>query len=265
MIKSCYQWQEAGQNYILVTIVAVAGSSPRESGARLAVSAQNTAGTIGGGWLEWDAILVARNMLLKDQSELMKTIILGPETGQCCGGKVTLHFRRGNPELLSEIAQTEATLKAQEPIVHIYGAGHVGRALAEALSPLPLQVTLIDSREGEIAQCQAAAVQKELTNTPVAFAENAPNGSAHVIMTHDHALDAQIAGAVLEKGDFRYLGIIGSETKRARFLKAFGEVGYAQSLIDRITCPIGGKDIADKRPEVIAALTATEIIKAVLS
>jgi xanthine dehydrogenase accessory factor len=263
MIKSCQIWQEAQQSYIVVTIQTVVGSSPREVGASLAVSAQDVAGTIGGGWLEWETIQTAREMLNSRQTTLVKTTTLGPETGQCCGGKVTLHFKLGNLKILSALALADANEKAKRPLIHVYGAGHVGRALAQALSPLPLQIFLLDSRENELAQCQAVGVQKELTHSPVVFAENAPDDTAHVIMTHDHALDAQIAGAILEKGNFRYLGIIGSKSKRARFRKAFQQMGHTKQLIDRVTCPIGGKDVSDKRPEVIAALTAAEIVRAV--
>jgi xanthine dehydrogenase accessory factor len=265
MIMSCQIWQETQQNYIIVTIQTVIGSSPRDVGASLAVSAQDVAGTIGGGWLEWDAIQKAREMLISSETALTKTATLGPETGQCCGGKVTLNFRLGNQEMLSALALAEATEKAKQPIIHIYGAGHVGRALAQTLSLLPFYIVLIDSRENELTQCQAVGVQKELTHSSVAFAENAPDDCAHVIMTHDHTLDAQIAGAILDKGNFRYLGIIGSKSKRARFRKAFQQMGHGKPLIDRIICPIGGKDVTDKRPEVIAALAAAEIVRAILA
>jgi xanthine dehydrogenase accessory factor len=84
------------------------------------------------------------------------------------------------------------------------------------------------------------------------------------VMTHSHALDSLITGVVLERGDFRYLGLIGSQSKAARFRSAFRAMGLPEERIARLICPIGGTEVHDKRPEVIAALAAAEIIKALM-
>ena len=89
-------------------------------------------------------------------------------------------------------------------------------------------------------------------------------GAAHVILTHSHALDSLIASAILERKSFAYLGIIGSRTKKAVFLKAFRAMGHDEALLKRIVCPIGGRAVRDKRSAVIAALTAAEIVTHVL-
>jgi xanthine dehydrogenase accessory factor len=261
---TCNAWFFSGRDFIFVTISGVVGSAPREAGATLAVSAEGIVGTIGGGRLEWDAIAEARAMLASGKSTKQSTIALGPVIGQCCGGRVTLSFQRGNAKLISQLVEAETAEITARPLVHIYGAGHVGRALANALAPLPLRVLLIDSRADELARCLAVRVEKYHTETLVSRAEEAPPNSAHVIMTHSHTLDSLIAGAVLERGDFRYLGIIGSKTKRASFLKAFRTIGITKPMLDRVICPIGGNAVADKRPEIIAALTAAEIVQALL-
>jgi xanthine/CO dehydrogenase XdhC/CoxF family maturation factor len=103
------------------------------------------------------------------------------------------------------------------------------------------------------------------SDAPAGLAESAPENAAHVVMTHSHALDSVIAGAVLERGRFRYLGIIGSRTKRNSFRRAFREIGIAPEMIARVVCPIGGSRVKDKRPEVIAALAAAEIATALLA
>ena len=99
-----------------------------------------------------------------------------------------------------------------------------------------------------------------VTDRTLTEVEAAPTDAAYLVMTHSHALDALIAGAVLERGDFRYLGIIGSRTKRKRFEAAFRQQGIAARDIARITCPIGSPSVRDKRPAVIAALAAAELI-----
>ncbi len=67
---------------------------------------------------------------------------------------------------------------------------------------------------------------------------------------------------MLERGDFAYLGLIGSRTKRARFERGFRELGIPAARIAAMACPIGGTALRDKRPPVIAALAAAEMLMA---
>ena len=230
----------------------------------MVVSAASVAGTIGGGRLEWDAIETARIMLSGKSKSRAISVALGPAIGQCCGGKVTLAIAAGTPADVQQLQALEATHRKACPSVLIHGAGHVGRALASALSLLPFHTTLIDSRAEELERFGGTGVEIIHTTTPVGLAESAPTGAAHVIMTHSHALDSLIAAAVLERGDFRYLGIIGSKTKKALFRKAFRETGFAEEQIRRVICPIGGRAVKDKRPEVIAVMVAAEITVALM-
>ncbi|HHY50369.1 MAG TPA: xanthine dehydrogenase accessory protein XdhC, partial [Alphaproteobacteria bacterium] len=99
---------------------------------------------------------------------------------------------------------------------------------------------------------------------PEAVVRAAPAGSAFVILTHDHALDFLIAFEALRRADAPYVGMVGSKTKRARFRSWYlGEGGDAAAL-GRLVLPIGGTAYpaapGDKRPEVIAALAAAEIL-----
>jgi xanthine dehydrogenase accessory factor len=258
------QCHNSGLAFALVTIIEAAGSTPREQGVCMVVSSASVAGTIGGGRLEWDAIETARVMLSEKSKSRTISVALGSAIGQCCGGKVTLAMMAGTLADAQRLREQEASQRKARPSVLIHGAGHVGRALAGALSLLPFHTRLIDSRAEELARFGGADVDVIHTATPVALAESAPTGSAHVIMTHSHALDGLIAAAVLERGDFSYLGIIGSKTKKALFHKAFREAGIAEEQIRRVICPIGGSAVKDKRPEVIAAMVAAEITAALL-
>jgi xanthine dehydrogenase accessory factor len=252
---------DARESFAVVT----AGSTPRERGAAMVVSRASVAGTIGGGRLEWDAIEAARAMLRERSKSRAISVALGPAIGQCCGGRVTLTLEPGEKRHVQALKQQETREHAARPLVMIYGAGHVGRALAQALALLPFRITLVDSRAGELELCNVSGLETILTEAPVALAEQAREGSAHVVMTHSHALDCQIAAAVLERDAFRYLGIIGSKTKKASFRKAFRAIGLTEERIGRVVCPIGGGSVSDKRPEVIAALAAAEITTALLA
>lgn len=253
-------WLGAGTPAVVVTVARVRGSTPREAGAAMAVTTDAVAGTIGGGRFEWEAVAAARRLIDTGGAAGEVAIPLGPEIGQCCGGHAVVRLARATPALLSGLSADEALARAARPEVVIYGAGHVGRALAQALSPLPFAVRLVDSRAAAFAGFAAADVTTVVTERMTTEVAAATAGAAHVIMTHSHALDAVIAIEVLLRGEFRYLGIIGSRTKRRRLLSAFRDHGIAPAELARVTCPIGAGAVRDKRPAVIAALTAAELL-----
>lgn len=255
----------AGTPLVEVRVAEALGSTPREAGAFMLVSERAVGGTIGGGRLEWDAIAAARGMLAEDVTARRMEVPLGPSIGQCCGGRVTLSLKRLDARRTQELAAAIRAAEAARPQVLVLGAGHVGRALARALGALPLAVRLVDSRAEELAGFDAPGVLTLLTDRSPEEVAAAPPGSGFAIMTHSHALDSLLAASILERGDFRYLGLIGSASKRARFIGGFRDLGIAEDRIARIVCPVGGGALRDKRPEVIAALAAAEIAVAMLA
>ena len=132
-----------------------------------------------------------------------------------------------------------------------------------AIRDVPLAVTLVDSRP-ETLNGLPESVCCEAVAMPEALVETAPPLSGFVVMTHDHGLDFLITAAALARGDAAYVGMIGSATKRARFASHLRDLGRP-SDIHRLTLPIGASALRDKRPEVIAALTASELLTCLLS
>ncbi|MEM8794929.1 MAG: xanthine dehydrogenase accessory protein XdhC [Pseudomonadota bacterium] len=243
---------------ILVRVAAARGSAPRDEDAFMVVNEKATAGTVGGGQLEYMAIDHARRMLSDDIKEDVIKFPLGPETGQCCGGNVTLRLEYvKNPAPLLEQASIN---RNAEPHVYVFGTGHVGKALCIALSALPVVTHAVDQREAELSLV-TDEVEKHLSALPEAIIENAPPGSAFVAMTHDHALDFLIIASALKRRDTSYVGMIGSKTKRVQFERWHQREGGVQRDRDRLTSPIGGPS-KDKRPAVIAAFAAAEILRA---
>lgn len=244
---------------VQVRISHVQGSSPREAGAEMFVSASAMFGTIGGGQLEYMALERARRMLAKDEAHCVMDVPLGPEIGQCCGGRVELRLDRMDAGAQAAALKAEAVERAARPEVLVFGAGHVGRALVRALGLLPVRVSLIDSRKAELSQ--ASCNDKRLTALPESEVRKAAPGAAYVIATHDHALDFLLAAEALARGDAGYVGMIGSATKRARFLS--WARAHAEGVDpERLICPMGAAGLGDKRPEVIAAHISAEVIAA---
>jgi len=251
---------------VLVEVTGAAGSTPRDTDAWMLVAAESLFGTIGGGQLEYMAIDHGRRALKRGDAPDTLTIPLGPEIGQCCGGRVALAFTRIDREKAAMLIERSDLEIAGRPHVYVFGAGHVGDALAMALSLVPVRTVLVDTRENELsAVADIPGIETCLTAMPEAVVRDAPPGSAFVILTHDHALDFLIAAEALRRDDASYVGMIGSKTKRSTFKNWLSrEIGRPE-LFDRLVCPIGGTTVKDKRPAVIAALAAAEVMAAALN
>jgi xanthine dehydrogenase accessory factor len=244
---------------ICAELTAVRGSSPREAGAFMLIGREAALGTIGGGALEYMVIARARQALRDGLPADTLDVPLGPEIGQCCGGRVEVGLRVVDAPLGLRLVQRLEAEAVRRPHVYLFGAGHVGQALAQALLPLPLNVHVVDTRADELAGLPQG-VDATVAALPEAVVRSAPSGSSFVILTHDHALDFLIAAEALKRVDAPYIGMVGSRTKRARFRSWFLAEGGDEAALRQLVLPIGASPLRDKRPEVIAALAAAEIM-----
>jgi xanthine dehydrogenase accessory factor len=251
------------RHVVQVQLSRVRGSSPREAGTCMFVAAAGLWGTIGGGQLEYIAIDHARRMLKQHVLSDSLDVPLGPEIGQCCGGRVEMQLTRMRQADRKAALATQAAAQQMLPHVYIMGAGHVGRALADLFQHMPVRCILIDQRAEELALCHAN-VETRQSAIPEIDIANAPAGSAFIVLTHDHALDFLLSSAALQRGDAGYVGLIGSATKREKFRRWCRD--HCDGLTtDRLICPIGASGSRDKRPSVIAAFVAAEVIAVLTS
>ncbi|MDU8929489.1 xanthine dehydrogenase accessory protein XdhC [Alisedimentitalea sp. MJ-SS2] len=256
---SVFEFLSSYQEVVRVMIARTEGSSPREVGAEMFVSISSMAGTIGGGQLEYMALDQARAMLKTGELWAEMDVPLGPEIGQCCGGRVVLMLERMGAKSRAETLEQITRTAEEMPQVLVFGAGHVGRALIRALAPLPVRARLVDSRSEELAMADCA--DKCLTALPENEIHTNAYGAGVVIATHDHALDFLLAAEALKRGDATYVGMIGSATKRARFERWLREHDPEVNA-GVLTCPMGKAGLGDKRPEVIAAFVVAELMQA---
>lgn len=252
--------------FALVSVAGTKGSTPRETGAWMLVSPASSYGTIGGGQLEYMAIDKARQVLGKSgDSSTMLDVPLGPEIGQCCGGRVEVAIRPGDAALAAALVGAAEREEMMLPHLYIFGGGHVGKALAASVALLPVHAVVVETRENEL-EGVAPGVEMLLTPVPEEAVRAAPAGSAFAVLTHDHALDFLIVAEALKRGDAAYVGMIGSKTKKATFRSWFLKTaGGTEAEFARLVCPIGGEAVKDKRPPVIAALAAAEMMSALAS
>lgn len=244
---------ESGAAVALVTLLDVLGSAPREAGARMLVSAEGQSDTIGGGNLELMLTRDARALLGAGEAAEEFDYPLGPILGQCCGGRVRARIERLTCEsataLLDEAIATEATW----PALHLFGAGHVGEAMARAFEPLPFRLHWRDTRS------EFCGVAK-LTTDPRKEVDAAEAGAHFLVLTHNHDLDYEIVRSVLARRDAAYCGLIGSRSKRVRFERQL-RADRLSAELHKLTCPIGGAiGLKGKAPAVIAAATVAEVM-----
>jgi len=248
----------AGVPAMDVQVLSHRGSVPREAGTHMLVTRDAVLGTIGGGHLELTAIAQARQWLATgDTAPHDAEFALGPSLGQCCGGALTLRTQRLRDAVLAAWPDS-----APRFFVQLYGAGHVGRAIVALLAGIDCRVQWIDERDSEFPPHPLPAHIERLCVEPVeAEVAQAPAGARYLVLTHSHDLDLRITEAILRRGDFAYLGLIGSRTKRARFVHRFEERGVPADAIGRMTCPIGVPGIAGKEPEVIAVAVVAQLLQ----
>lgn len=284
---------------VRVVTADVKGSGPREVGAAMLVWATGQSGTIGGGTLEHQATEAARRQLEQGQMARHTHHPLGPSLGQCCGGAVSLVSEVYTPQILANlptdspfarrvsgdaemplsIRSTLAKARAEgllpettlkdgwfiEPIAQslrplwVWGAGHVGRAVVRTLAPLSdFEITWIDTAEDRFPDTIPENVTQLVGQAPARLVPHVPSDAHHVILTYSHALDLELCHQLLTHSH-RFVGLIGSKTKWARFQKRLSELGHSTNQISRITCPIGDP-LMGKHPQAIAIGVAAKLL-----
>jgi xanthine dehydrogenase accessory factor len=241
----------AGEAAVLVTVLEARGSTPRESGCKMVITTAAAHGTIGGGHLEFKAIEIGRQLLIGEliaYGPLLREFPLGPSLGQCCGGTATLLFELTRPPACR---------------IALFGAGHVGRALVKVMAELPCRITWIDSRADAFPTDIPANTTVLVSQAPEYEVADLPADGYVLVMTHSHPTDLSIVEAALRRGGFRYIGLIGSRTKRSRFTRRLAQRGVAPDAIAGLVCPIGIAGIGGKHPTEIAIAAAAQILQVV--
>lgn len=279
-LQLAHHWLAQSRQAYVVEVTQTRGSTPREAGARMLVSANDVVGTIGGGHLEWQAVSLARHALTECRQHerppawWSHDLALGPSLGQCCGGTLRLTFYPLGATVL------DAWRAAQpQPRFHLelHGAGHVGQAIVRILCGIDCTVRWIDERDptmplanGAVSAIglpspeQLAALPPHIAWCPTDQADaevmDAPAHACHLVLTHRHDLDLRLVHAILKRSDAAFVGMIGSKTKHAQFRRRLAEQGLPDEAISRLCCPIGLAGIEGKEPAVIAVSVAAQLL-----
>jgi len=241
-------YREQGTPVALVTVVKCLGSAPCKVGSRMLVTKDATSyGTIGGGKLEFLAIDQAIEAI--DKNKIIETTYtLGPEFEQCCGGKVDLLIEPMN----------------QSPELFLFGAGHIGVEIAKLLVDTPFKVHLIDSRDGWLdnLSLDISIYKHPVKVTNFKTFRDAVNWSSNcyvLVLTHDHTIDFDVIAMAI-KEDTKYVGLIGSKTKRVRFHNMLVKELDIKEGLDNVICPIG-LPLGGNTPKEIAISVVAQLLQ----
>lgn len=256
-----YQCQQQGKSYVLVTLLATAGSTPRDGGSKMLVCAAETFDTIGGGNLEYIVTERARRLLMTSLNtktraannvQHVEHFPLSSKLGQCCGGATNVLF---------EVFVCHCQQLA------LYGAGHVAQALVPIIAQLPLQILWIDERAELFDDFKphypslGDNVKYLVSDDPVATVNDLDRAAWILIMTHNHQLDYDLVTAGLARPDVAYLGMIGSSTKARRFTTRLSHRGFDTQNIQRLISPVGELNVPGKEPINVAVSIAAQIMQ----
>ncbi len=237
--------EAARRPFVLATVVDTGGSTPRLAGAQMAVRDDDIHGTVGGGAFEQRVIQVAR-ALLADPRRRVETldVHLVRDLAMCCGGRMSVFMQKVDPA----------------PPLRIYGAGHIGTALARVAALTGFEVTVVDAR-AEWADPERFPLDVTVVDAePEDHLAGSPPGPVEsvVVGTHDHALD-EVLVRRLAGHSARYVGVIGSRGKWARFVSRLTARGVDPAFLERVRCPMG-VDIGAVTPEEIAISVTAELV-----
>lgn len=229
---------------VVATLVKVAGSSPRDEGAKMVVLADGgLVGTLGGGSLEAHVAADALACLARRTPELKEYALSEDALQMKCGGKVEVYLE---------------PLFPPERLV-LFGGGHVGKAIARLAPRLGFSVTVVDDREEHLRPGEyPAGVQTVRCDAHFRTGFVAPTAEDFVVVvTRQADLDADLAG--LYAGRCTYVGVMGSLKKREFIRRRLMDAGLSQERFDAIRCPMG-LDIGSDTPDEIAVSVLAEMV-----
>ncbi|MEM7016385.1 MAG: xanthine dehydrogenase accessory protein XdhC [Pseudomonadota bacterium] len=235
-------YAEQGTPYVIATVMATTGSTPRAGGTKMVITQETICDSIGGGQFEYLVTQRAREMINTGQSAAaIHHFPLAASTLQCCGGSITV--------LLECFGQPELN-------VAVFGAGHVGQRVVTLLEDLNARIQWFDQRPQMDTSNQTTC--NLLTDVETSIS-NLNKQAEVLVLTHDHQLDYELVKALLNN-DYQHIGLIGSTTKWKRFSARLANEGFSSTQLSRIRCPVGNDSIPGKQPIAIAMSIVAELL-----
>ena len=247
ILQRLAEMKTAGKPVCLCVVIKTSGAVPRHAGTKMLVFPDGRSeGTVGGGGVEQAALAAALEAFRDGKPRTVTYSLKGDDDASLgvCGGEMEVYIE---PQLPADT-------------LLILGAGHVGRAIAQAAKHLDFQIVVVDEREGlldptvflgcQLMHADMASVPEKLEITPRTF-----------IVDVSHGSDVDIAGLPsILKSEAAYFGVIGSKKRWAATLAGLRAQGVSEDLIAKVKSPIG-LAIKAETPEEIAISILAEVIE----
>jgi xanthine dehydrogenase accessory factor len=247
LFEEIVRMRRAGQRGALATIVHTNGSIPSFESSRMLVREDGSiAGTVGGGCVEADVWAAAKEVMQKEAPRKLTFHLNNEATydnGLICGGTVEVFVEPILPQ----------------PVVYLFGGGHVSMAVARAAHAAGFGIGIIDDREAFANTERFPMAHEIFTSFEDAFDKLRPNASNYlVIVTRGHKEDMRVLGWAV-RSQARYVGMIGSRRKVFSVYKALEKEGYRMEEFERVFAPMG-LEIGALSPEEIAISIVAELV-----
>jgi xanthine dehydrogenase accessory factor len=239
-----HQWIHSGNQtkpLVFCVVVQTKGHSPRKAGSKMIVREDGSImGTVGGGMFEHQVITTALEIMGSKQT-LLKNWVLNEEMGMSCLGEVTVFMESVNPA----------------PRLLIFGAGHVGKAVAAMAADFGFSPVLIDHRKN--LETPIASVSWHLEPFPEAWINYEFTSSDFaVVTTYQHEFDTAIVAHLLPK-NLAYIGMMAGRNKARLAKKEWEDMGFSHDEINKVNMPIG-VSIQCETPDEIALSIVSQIV-----
>lgn len=233
-----------GEPFAMAAVIASSGSSPRKVGAKMLVRSDGSfLGTVGGGRVEKESVEAALEAL-KDETPRTLDYVLTAENGFACGGSMTVFIEP----------------QGRRPLLVMFGAGHVGRAVTAMAHGCGFRVVVVDERPDCATEALLPGADRVICmSAREAFDTLQLGPEGHVIIAtpgHLSDFDAVRGSLATEAG---FIGLLGSRRKRETLLKTLEEEGFDASQRARVVTPVG-LDIGAQTPEEIAVSIVGQLI-----
>jgi xanthine dehydrogenase accessory factor len=247
LFEEIVKLRRAGRRAALATIVHTNGSIPSYESSRMLVREDGSiAGTIGGGCVEADVWAAAKEVMQNESPRKMVFNLNNDasyDNGLICGGTLEVFVEPILPQ----------------PMLYLFGGGHVSMAVAKAASAAGFAVGVVDDREA-FANTERFPMALEVhTSYEEAFAKLHPNAATYLlIVTRGHKEDMRVLAWAV-RSEARYVGMIGSKRKVLSVYRALESEGYKPEEFERVFAPMG-LEIGALSPEEIAVSIVAELI-----
>ena len=245
--SSMHDWRSQNRSFVLATVIESGGSTPRLNGASLVCDGHTFAGTIGGGAVEKKVLSECVRLLDSDERTKTINVHLVRDLAMCCGGNMTIFLNK-----------TEAS-----PDLVVFGAGHIGQALAKLSKETDFTVTVVDERSEWLNAERFGSDISCADEDPISYARSAgiSNSTYCLVVTHAHDLDQSIIEKLITQTNKpSFIGLIGSKGKWARFRSRLLAKGISEDQLAAVYCPCG-LDIGSETPTEIAVSVLAQMIQ----